>query len=152
MKDLGAAQRILGMDIIRDRTKETLLLSQNKYLAKVLRTLGMEDCKAVSTPLGSQFKLQAVPKDLELCEAMEMESVPYSSAVGSLMYAMVGSRPDLVYAVGLVCKYMSKPVRSHWSAVIWIILYIKGALNLNLTFRRGEDFKLRGVFRLGFRF
>lgn len=44
------------------------------------------------------------------------------------MYAMVGSKPDLAYAVGLVCRYMSKPARSHWSAVKWIMRYIKGAL------------------------
>ena len=64
MIDLGTARRILGMDIIRDRAKETLLLSQNEYLAKALRTFIMEDCKAVSTPLGSQFKPHAVTKDL----------------------------------------------------------------------------------------
>lgn len=53
MKDLGAARRILGMDIHRDRSKGTLILSQNDYLSKVLKTFGMMDCRAVSTPLGS---------------------------------------------------------------------------------------------------
>lgn len=146
MKDLGAARRILGMDILRNRATGTLVLSQSDYLAKVLKTFGMDDCKAVSTPLGSQFKLQATPKGLELEEAREMEDIPYSSAVGSLMYAMVGSRPDLAYAVGLVCRYMSKPARSHWLAVKWIMRYIKGALKVNLTFKRGEDFKIRGYY------
>lgn len=73
-----------------------------------------------------------------------MRKVPYSSAVGSLMYAMVGSRPDLAYAVGLVCRYMSKPGKEHWLAVKWIMRYIKGALGINLTFTRGSDFKVRG--------
>ena len=60
------------------------------------------------------------------------------------MYAMVGSRPDLAYAVGMVCRYMSKPGRDHWLAVKWIMRYVKGALGLNLTFAKGEDFKVRG--------
>lgn len=54
-----------------------------------------------------------------------MENIPYSSAVGSLMYAMVGSRPDLAYAMGMVCKYMIKPGRNHWLAVKWIMKYVK---------------------------
>ncbi|XP_056848947.1 secreted RxLR effector protein 161-like [Raphanus sativus] len=73
-----------------------------------------------------------------------MEDVPYSSAVGSLMYAMVGSRPDLAYAVGMGCRYMSQPGREHWSAVKWIMRYIRGALKVNLSFKKGEDFKIRG--------
>ena len=46
-----------------------------------------------------------------------MNKVPYASAVGSLMYAMVGSRPDLAFDVGLVSRFMSKPSREHWEAV-----------------------------------
>lgn len=144
MKDLGAARRFLGMDIIRDRSKSMLVLSQNEYLAKVLKTFGMWDCRTVSTPIGSQFKLQATPKEKLSEEATAMEEVPYSSAVGSLMYAMVGSRPDLAYAVGLVCRYMSAPGREHWLAVKWIMRYLRGALKLNLTFKKSSDFKIRG--------
>ena len=89
MKDLGAARRILGMDIIRDKSRHILTLSQSDYLTKVLRTFGMSECRAVSTPLGSQIKLQALTKDQEREQEEEMRKVPYSSAVGSLMYAMV---------------------------------------------------------------
>ena len=144
MKDLGAARRILGMDIYRDRSKGTLVLSQNDYLSKVLKTFGMMDCRAVSTPLGSQFKLQSLSKADEEKQGRDMENVPYSSAVGSLMYAMVGSRPDLAYAVGLVCRFMSKPGTKHWLAVKWVMRYVKGALGVNLTFRKGEDMRVRG--------
>lgn len=121
-----------------------LTLSQNDYLAKVLKTFDMSDCKAVSTPLGSQIKLQALTKDEEREQEEEMRKIPYFSAVGSLMYAMVGSRPDLAYAVGLVCRYMSKPGREHWLAVKWIMRYVKGAMELNLTFMKGSDFRVRG--------
>lgn len=126
MKDLEPARRILGMDIFRDGAKASLVLSQNDYLSKVLKTFGMENCRAVSTPLGSQFKQKSLSEAEEALEAKEMENVPYSSAVGSLMYTMVGSRPDLAYAVK------------------WIRRYIQGALKLNLTFTKEKDFVIRG--------
>ena len=144
MKDLGAARRIFGMDIIRDKDKQVLKLSHNDYLAKVLKTFDMSECRAVSTLVGSQFKLQALTTNQEREEEVEMREVPYSSVVGSLMYAMVGSRPDLAYAVGVVCRYMSKPGREHWLAVKCIMRYVKGALGLNLTFSKGAYFKVRG--------
>lgn len=144
MKDLGAARRILSMDISIDRSKGTLILSENDYLAKVLKTFGMMDCRAVSTPLGTQFKLQSLSQGEEEQQSREMEKVPYSSAVGSLMYAMVGSRPDLAYVVGLICRFMSKPSTKHWLAVKWVMRYVKGELGVNLTFKKSEDFRIRG--------
>jgi len=75
-----------------------------------------------------------------------MEDIPYTSAVGTLMYAMVGSRPDLAYAVGVVCRFMNKPGTDHCLAVKWIMKYVKGALRLNLTFTSNEDFMIRGYY------
>ena len=72
-----------------------------------------------------------------------MEDVPYASAVGSIMYAMVGSRQDLAYAVGLVSRYMGRPIKEHWSAVKWIMRYIRGAAGYGLTFTKGSDFLVR---------
>ncbi|CAL2257280.1 unnamed protein product [Prunus armeniaca] len=55
-----------------------------------------------------------------------MAMVPYSSAVGSLMYAMICTRPDITHAVGVVSKFLSKPGREHWNAVKWILRYLRG--------------------------
>lgn len=117
MKDLGPARRILGMDILRDRSRGTLRLSQERYLNQVLKTFGMQDAGSVQTPIGSQFKLRAVTKPEEAEQMRKMEGVPYASAVGSLMYAMVGSRPDLAYGLGLVSRYIGKPGTDHWAEV-----------------------------------
>ena len=57
MKDLGAAKRILGMDIIRDRRKGFQKLSQAGYLNKVVKLFGMIDCKPVATPIPSHYRL-----------------------------------------------------------------------------------------------
>ena len=72
-----------------------------------------------------------------------MSRVPYSSAVGSLMYAMVCTRPDIAHAVGVVRRYMNNPGKEHWEAVKWILRYLRGTATYALCFG-GLDIVLRG--------
>lgn len=67
-----------------------------------------------------------------------MHHVPYASAVGSLMYAMVCTRPDIAHAVSTVSRFMSNPGRPHWEAVKWILRYLRGSTNLKLCFGDNE--------------
>ena len=101
MKDLGSAQQILGMRITRDRKLKKLWLSQEKYVEQVLKRFNMGNAKPVSVPLASHFKLSKRMCPTSQEKAEEMIAVPYSSAVGSLMYAMVCTRPDIAHAVEL---------------------------------------------------
>ena len=64
--------------------------------------------------------------------------VLYSSVVGSLMYDMVCSRPDLSYAMSLVSRYMSNPGKEHWKIVQWILRYLRGTANSCLKFGRTD--------------
>ena len=77
----------------------------------------MKSAKPVSTPLASHLKLskQMCPTTKE--EKEGMTKVPYSSAVGSLIYAMMCTRPDICYVVSLVSMYQYNPGRDHWKAV-----------------------------------
>ncbi|KAG8492887.1 hypothetical protein CXB51_010059 [Gossypium anomalum] len=68
-----------------------------------------------------------------------MSHVPYSSTVGSLMYAMVCSHPDLSYAVSVVSRYMTNPGKEHWKAVQWILRYLQGTTDVCLQFERTRD-------------
>ena len=65
-----------------------------------------------------------------------MSHVPYASAVGSIMYAMVCTRPDLSQAVSMVLRYMHDPDKGHWEAVRWILRYIKGTIDVGLVFMK----------------
>ncbi|RVW39505.1 Retrovirus-related Pol polyprotein from transposon TNT 1-94 [Vitis vinifera] len=134
---LGAAKQIIGMRIIRDKANGTLKLSQSEYVKKVLSRFNMNEAKPVSTPLGSHFKLskEQSPKTEE--ERDHMSKVPYASAIGSLMYAMVCTRPDIAHAVGVVSRFMSRPGKQHWEAVKWILRYLKGSLDTCLCFTGG---------------
>jgi hypothetical protein len=134
MKDLGAAKKILGMRITRDRKNHKLTLSQGEYTEKVLERFRMQNAKPVSTPLDNHFKLtkEMCPKTQEKIEYMSR--VPYSSTVGSLMYAMVCTRPDIAHAVGVVSRYMNNPGKEHWEAVKWILRYLRGTTTHALCF------------------
>ncbi|PWA56329.1 Gag-Pol polyprotein [Artemisia annua] len=104
MKDLRPANKILGMQIYRDRV----------------------NYKPISTPFPTNVKLSSKMSPSSEEERMEKSRVPYASAVGSLMFAMICTRPDIANAVGVVSRYMAEPGREHWEAVKRILRYIKG--------------------------
>ena len=67
-----------------------------------------------------------------------MTIVPYASAVGNMMYAMVCTRPDIGYVGRVVSRYMSNPGREHWVVVKWILWYLKGTSSMCLRFGSGK--------------
>ncbi|KAI3472952.1 hypothetical protein Pfo_029198 [Paulownia fortunei] len=156
MKDLGKAKKILGIEISRDRTRGKLCLTQKQYLKKVLQHFGMiENSKPVSTPLAPHLKISAQlsPKNDE--EREYMAKVPYANAVGSLMYAMVCTRPDISQAVGVVSRYMHDPGKDHWQAysgIHLLIVSIQYLLALGYLSAMHSTFNIRFCLRrLGFK-
>jgi hypothetical protein len=134
MEDLGPAKKILGMEIKRDIKSSLLFLSQEKYIEKVLHRFNMHDAKFVSTPIASYFKLSALQCPTSKDDIEYMLRVPYSSVVGSLMYIMVCSRPDLSHAMSLVSRYMANPGKEHLNDVQWIFRYLRGTSKACLKF------------------
>ena len=67
-----------------------------------------------------------------------MSRVPYASAVGSLMYAMLCTRPDICFAVGIVSRFQSKPGPDHWTAVKHIFKYLKRTRDNMLVYSGGD--------------
>ncbi|GAB2288844.1 hypothetical protein Dimus_038026 [Dionaea muscipula] len=63
-----------------------------------------------------------------------MEDIPYLNVVGSIMYAMISTRPDLSYAISRLSRYMSNPGPEHWSALKWVLRYLSGTISVGLTF------------------
>jgi hypothetical protein len=145
MKDLGTAKKILGMEIRRDRDAKRLWLSQAGFVKKVLEKFSVENAKSVSTPLANYFHLSTsqCPKTIE--ETEDMSKVPYASAVGCLMYAMVCIRPDLAHAVSVVSKYMANLGKQHCDAIKWIFRYLKSTTDYDITFvRQKSDLSVMG--------
>jgi hypothetical protein len=73
-----------------------------------------------------------------------MKVVPYSSAVGSLQYAQVCTRPDLAFVTGVLGRFQSNPGIEHWKMVKKALRYVQGTKDLVLTYRRSESLVIEG--------
>jgi hypothetical protein len=137
MKDLGPAKFILGMTIIRDRKAHTIRLCQQKYIEEVLDRTGMTNCKPIWTPLPANTRVSADdPVDNTTIHSMTIEGkdVTFLAIIGSLMYAMLTTRPDLAYAVGLLGRYSAKPKQCHWTLAKRCLRYLQATKKMELVF------------------
>jgi len=136
MKDLGEAKVILGLEIRRDRALGTLKLSQGKYAAQVLETLGMAECIPIGAPM--EVGLQLVKAD------ESDDALPYREAVGSLLYLMVGTRPDLTFAIGNLSRFVSYYGKEDWAAIKRVLRNVKGSMDKGLVFDKNSSCVLQG--------
>ncbi|MCO5593532.1 hypothetical protein L7F22_047546 [Adiantum nelumboides] len=138
MKDFDDTHHFLGMHIKRNCKSGILELSQEEYIHKVLQHFNMQGGKALSTPMAAYVELSKNDSPKSDAEKAEMENVPYSSAVGSLMYAMVSTRPNITFAVGVVSRYMANPGKTHWEARKHVLRYFKGSASKCLRFENSD--------------
>ena len=117
MKDLRAANFILGMEIKRDRANRKLWLNQRKYVETILQMFIMKESKSVKVDILVGIKLSTYKCPTKHDEEEDMSHVPYSSVIYSLMYKMVCTRPNIAHPVGVLNKYMSKPRKEHWITI-----------------------------------
>ena len=124
MKDMDEASFVLGVKILRDRSRKLLGLSQETYIRKALERFHMQDCKPIDTPVrkGDSLSSEVCPKTQ--AKIKSMARVPYANAIGNLMYAMLCTRPDICFAVGLVSRFQNNPGPAHWKAVKRILRYL----------------------------
>ncbi|CAN6580971.1 unnamed protein product [Malus baccata var. baccata] len=117
MKDLGDASYVLGIKLYRDRSRKLIGLPQSMYIDKVLSRFQMEQSKKGLLPVrhGIHLSKSMGPKTPE--EIRQMSAILYASAIGSLMYAMICTRPDIAYVVSITSRYQSNPGLKHWTAV-----------------------------------
>ncbi|KAH9670456.1 hypothetical protein KPL70_016992 [Citrus sinensis] len=146
MKDLGPANKILGMQIHRDRNNMKIWLSQKNYLKKILRCFNMQDCKSISTPLPVNFKLSSSMCPSNEAERKEMSRVPGSSQSihGESWWRAFDSCEEgsEIHQRNLRCC-MANPGGEHLIAVKRVLRYIKGTSDVALCYG-GSEFTVRG--------
>ncbi|GMI77003.1 cysteine-rich RLK (RECEPTOR-like protein kinase) 8 [Hibiscus trionum] len=125
MKDLGLMFYFLGLEI--KQGDGGIFVSQETYAKEILRRFKMEDCKPVSTPVDCGVKLSR--HDM----GKVIDATLYKSLVGCLRY-LTCTRPDILYAVGLVSRFMEEPRATHWKTIKWILCYVQGTLSLGLFY------------------
>ena len=129
IKDLGRLHHFLGMKIVQDETTGKVWVGQQVYTENLLRKFEMENAKPVATPVDNSTKLVKMT-DSDKC----VDQQQYQSAVGSLLYLAMATRPDITFAVSSVAKFSVQPTKQHWTAVKRILRYLKGTIDYGLAF------------------
>nr|GFA48910.1 retrotransposon protein, putative, Ty1-copia subclass [Tanacetum cinerariifolium] len=142
MKDLGEAAYILGIKIYRYRSRWLIGLSQSAYIDKILKKYNMHNSNKGYLPMEVKHDLRN-----ELCtstpkEVAYIKKVPYASAVGSIIYAVRCTRPNVAFAQNLVSRYKQNPGKLHWVAVKHILKYLRNTKDMFLVYRGKPDTKL----------
>lgn len=139
IKDMGKLHYFLGMKIVQNDQTGEVWVGQPAYTESLLQKFGMENAKPVNTPVDTSTKLVKATEDED-----SVDQQLYQSAVGSLLYLSVGTRPDITYAVSNVAKFSSLPTKEHWSGVKRIMRYLKGTVNLGLFYNNKGSKKCIG--------
>jgi len=134
LRDLGPAEFLLGIRIIRDRAKKSLQLSQRQAIVDILHKFNMWNCSPVTTPMLTNSSLSIADSPVSSADIAAMKDIPYHEAVGSLMYIAIGTRPDIAGAVGVLSRFSNNPGMRHWTAVKHLMRYLKHTLDLKLTY------------------
>jgi hypothetical protein len=140
LTDLGPCKWLLGIKIDRDHEDSTIALSQHAYIDSIVTRFNFDDLKPCSIPMDPSKPLLKSQSPSTLAEKAKMKNVPYREAVGSLMYAAMGTRPDIAFATSTVAQFLENPGWAHWEAVKKIFRYLKGTRGLSLVYGgRKED-------------
>ena len=131
MVDFGVAKQFLGIQI--EQSEDGIRIFQTQYISTILERFGLANAKSTSTPMVPNSALSADDEDL----LNKDEKSVYMSIVGSLMYAMVCTRPDLAYTLSRLSKFMANPATRHMTAARHALRYLCGTQNACIHYARG---------------
>jgi hypothetical protein len=135
MKDIGEVDVVLGMRIKRSIKEGWLTIDQEDYIKEILKKFGMWESKPQNIPMSTEVKLSS--KDCpEEGEKYKTANIPYRSVIGSLMYLMVSTRPDLAAPLSILSRFLANPGLVHWEAAKRVLRYLKGTTSIGLRYER----------------
>lgn len=127
MSDLKDIKLFLGVRVTRVNNKITL--DQSAYIQTILNKFKMQECKPISTPLETKLNYEALNSE-------EKYEAPCRNLIGSLMYVMLCTRPDLSSCVNILSRYTNKNNRELWQCLKRVLRYLKGTIDLKLVYVR----------------
>lgn len=133
MVDMGPISYYLGLKVERDRTKNTIKLSQPVYIEKMLHRFNLSNAKTSSVPMKETSILAPNAK-----EATPKEIKDFQAIVGSIMFAILETRPDIAFATSTVSRYAQNPGKQHIEAAKTILQYLSGTRDKGLTYGGGS--------------
>ncbi|RDX81241.1 putative mitochondrial protein, partial [Mucuna pruriens] len=133
--DIGLLSYYLGLEV--KQMNNDIFVSQESYAKKVLEKFKMFDCNPVNTPMEGSLKLS------KFDSGEKEDPTLFKSLVGSLRY-LTSTRSDIMYVVGVVCRFIKSPTSTYMKVAKRILRYLKGKLNFSLFYSFSNNFKLMG--------
>jgi len=127
--NLGPMHWLLGMEVKRDHTVQTISLSQKAYISSIIMHFHLKDATSISTPMEAGVQLVQAKNDTSTSP-----HILYKEIIGSLMYTATVMQPDLAFVVLALAQFVQDPARPHWEATKCVIRYVKGMRDLELTY------------------
>jgi len=127
MTDCGELSYFLGIQVRRNRPKKEITISQCHFIEQILQRFGMTDAKPVATPLDVSIKLQAATDNTST-----VDTTIFRQTLGSFMYTMIGTRPDLAAAISIISQFSANPSDEHFRAAKRILRYLKKTASYKL--------------------
>jgi len=128
-RDLGEVTEFLRMRIIQENGR--VHLDQCAYLETVLQRCGMQNAKSAATPLPAGYMPEPASQDATISPELRSR---YQTVIGSLLYLMLGTRPDIAFAVTKLAQFAARPTEEHLTKALYICRYLVGTKNYCLTY------------------
>ena len=133
--DLSELHWLLGIEVMQNHEECTITLSQHSYLESITHCFGFNELKPISTLMEPHTKLTNAQSPSTGTKYTAMQHIPYYEAISSLMYAALGTHPNISYAISTILCFCSNPRTPHWEAVRQIYRYLIDTKDLCLMYR-----------------
>src|SRR5258708_32043794 len=130
--DLGDLYWLLGIRI--EYRDHDIALSQSAYIDTILKHFGLYDCNPVTYPLDKNHQIDKATTTNADNTHSEVNIKLYQQMVGSLMYTVIGTRPDITFMVTHLSQFLTKPTKNHFGAIKHVFRYLKGTCDIKLSF------------------
>lgn len=132
MTDLGVPNMFMGLRIKINPEEDVLQIDQAGYTSRLLDKFGMTGCNPAATPMEQNLKLMPGVKADKVQE-------PYRELIGSLMFLMSGTRPDICFALTYLARFQENPTQEHWQCLKRVLRYLSGTIDVGLQFSKRDD-------------
>jgi hypothetical protein len=147
ISDLGNIKFCLDISIVRNPERKTISLSQTALIDHLVSQFFQTNADSPRTPMEHRINLQHPASDDPLLsreDADRLTATPYQSLVMSMMYLVLGTRPDIVFAISKLSGFLNCYGTTHWQAAICVLRYLKGTRTMALTLGRTQPIALIG--------
>jgi hypothetical protein len=124
----------LALKVSQDHNNRTISLSQTAYIDHIVNQFNLENTHNVWIPLNPDAKaLSSAQSPITDKDIADMAKVPYRAAIGSMMYAVICTQPDIAFSVNRLAQFLTNPGRTHWSSVQQVLSYLKTTRSYRLV-------------------